>query len=477
MTGFLTSNELNMSLQKLIRISQCVDFAVEIQELQKYGKLSTNNHILRLCPFIDAENILRVGGRLQNSNLNFCSKHPILLKKQNPLSLLIFTDAHVKTLHGSLLQMQSYVARSYWILHGRNIAKMVVRRCVNCFKYNAKASQQMMGNLPNVRLTPTRPFKHSGVDYAGPITLKQSTARNTVTTKGYICLFICMVSKALHLEAVTSLSTEAFMAAFRRFIARRGNCTDLYSDCGTNFIGASKELQILYNRNRSSLPEELLKILSTEGTQWHFIPPATPNFGGLWEAGVKSTKYHLKRLLNNRIVTYEELSTLLAQIESCLNSRPLCPLNNDPTDASALTPSHFLIGEASNCVPEQDLIDCKIDHLNRWKAIEKLKQHFWLRWRNEWLCRLQSRPKWLKQTKNAEVGDLVLIFDERCPAGQWPMARVKEVHPGKDGLVRVDTLQSRGRIFKRPVSKIALLPADENHDEICKGDNTLMRAE
>lgn len=272
----------------------------------------------------------------------------------------------------------------------------------------------------------------------------------------------------LYGDKSTSLSTESFMAAFRRFISRRGMCTDLYSDCGTNFIGTSKELQILFNRNKSSLPEELIEMLAIEGTKCHFIPPASPNFGGLWEAGVKSTKYHLKRLLDSKIVTYEELSTLLAQIESCLNSRPLCPLNNDPTDVVAITPSHFLIGEASNCLPEEDLMDINIDRLTRWKAIEQMKQHFWQRWRNEWLCRLQSRPKWLKPTKNTKVGDLVLIFDERCPPGKWPLARVKELHPGRDGIERVVTLQCNDKIFKRPVSKIAYLPSDEDFEKLQK---------
>lgn len=177
----------------------------------------------------------------------------------------------------------------------------------------AKTSKQIMDNLPNVRLNVSRPFKHSGVDYAGPITIKASTARSALRSKGYICLFVCMVTKAIHLEAVTDLTTNAFLSAFRRFVSRRGACTDLYSDCGTNFVGASRELQVLYHKAKKSLPEELLHSLSLNGTDWHFIPPASPNFGGLWEAGVKSTKYHLKRIVNDRVLTYEELSTLLAR--------------------------------------------------------------------------------------------------------------------------------------------------------------------
>ncbi|XP_073827784.1 uncharacterized protein [Musca autumnalis] len=357
--------------------------------------------------------------------------------------------------------MQAYVTRRFWILSARNLAKKVQRQCLTCFKYKATSLQQIMGNLPSVRLQPTRPFKHSGVDYAGPITIKQSTAKNSVTTKGYICLFICMVTKALHLEAVTSLSTDAFIAAFRRFTSRRGLCSNLYSGCGTNFIGSNKELKILQRRSTESLPEDLATLLADNGTTWHFIPPASPNFGGLWEAGVKSTKHHLKRIMGNRILTYEELATLLAQIEGCLNSRPLCPMSSDPSDCEALTPSHFLVGEPILSVPDENLLDCSIDRLSRWKVVQLLKQQFWKRWSSEYVNRLQSRPKWLKPQKNIEVGDLVLIFDERLPPGQWPLARITEVHPGADGRVRVVSLKSNGKLYKRPVSKVALLPLQE----------------
>ena len=113
-------------------------------------------------------------------------------------------------------------------------------------------------------------------------------------------------------------------AAFRRFISRRGACTDIYSDCGTNFVGASKELQVLLNKNKKSLPQDLIQTLTSICTEWHFIPPGSPNFGGLWEAGVKSVKYHLKRIMHDRILSFEVLATLLCQIESVLNSRPLC---------------------------------------------------------------------------------------------------------------------------------------------------------
>ncbi|XP_075163287.1 uncharacterized protein LOC142235924 [Haematobia irritans] len=462
-TGFLKSYELKRTLHLLVKITQAISFREEISCLQLGHRDPTRSNISNLSPFLDEMDILRVGGRISNAQIPYNTKHPILLSKQNPLSFLIFSDAHIKTFHGSLTLMQSYVSRTYWIISARNLAKRVQRACVVCFKYNAQSCQQLMGNLPSVRLQPTRAFKHSGLDYAGPINIKVSSLRTAATTKGYICLFICMCTKAIHLEGVTSLNVDSFIAAFRRFTSRRGQCTDLYSDCGTNFVGANKELQVLYQRNKSSLPEYLVETLANQGTTWHFIPPASPHFGGLWEAGVKSTKHHLRRIMKDRLLTYEELSTLLAQIESCLNSRPLCPISSDPADSNALTPAHFLIGEATNCIPDDDLLEINIDRLSRWKMVERLKQNFWHRWHKEYLCRLQSRPKWNKIERNIRVGDLVLLLHERSVPGQWPLARVEQLHPGPDGLVRVVTLYCNGKYIKRPITKICFLPSNDNY--------------
>ncbi|XP_059223359.1 uncharacterized protein LOC131997084 [Stomoxys calcitrans] len=439
--GCLQTTELKSSRLRLVKICQRISFKDDITCLQNKLPLACNSRVLKLQPFLDDEGVLRVGGRIKHADLSFGKKHPILLTKTDPISYLIFAEAHSKTLHGGVQLMQSYVMTHYWILSARNLAKSVKRNCVTCFKYSAKAATQIMGNLPQVRLNPARPFKHSGLDYAGPINMKQNTLRRSTTTKG--------------------LTTDDFLAAFKRFTSRRGPCTDLYSDCGTTFIGASKELQILYHRSKASLPEHLVEGLNNSGTQWHFIPPASPHFGGLWEAGVKSTKHHLRRIMKDRTLTYEELSTLLCQVESCLNSRPLCPLSTDPSDFSVLTPAHFLVGEPTTCIPEDDLLDSNINRLTHWKQIEKLKQHFWQRWSQEYLCRLQSRPKWNCLKREAQIGDIVLLLHERSTPGHWPLARVEEIHPGSDGHCRVVTLYCNGKFIKRPIAKICFLPSND----------------
>ena len=200
---------------------------------------------------------------------------------------------------------------------------------------------------------------------------------------------------------------------------------------------------------------------------------ASPNFGGLWEAGVKSVKYHLRRVTNDRLLTFEELNTLLCQIESCLNSRPLCPLSSDPSDFNALTPAHFLIGEPLQCVQEENLLAQGGNHLSRWQAIERMKQHFWKRWYREYLNRLQARPKWLKSIKNFNIGDLVLVADDRCGPGQWLLGRIVDTHPGGDGKIRVVSVQTKNKIFKRSISKIFLLPenSSESFKEVSEEDH------
>ncbi|XP_064625931.1 uncharacterized protein LOC135486763 [Lineus longissimus] len=201
-----------------------------------------------------------------------------------------------------------------------------------------------MGPLPAERLTPARVFSVCGVDYAGPLLLRIGRGRGCKTEKAWIALFICLAVKAVHLELVCGLTTEAFLAAFRRFISRRGKPVTVFSDNGSNdsnFRGGYREMRDLKKLYDSrSHNETVAKALAEENISWQFSPPLGSHFGGLWEAGIKSVKHHWNRVIGNARLTYEEMYTVLCQIEACLNSRPLCPLS---TDLQVLTPGHFLI--------------------------------------------------------------------------------------------------------------------------------------
>lgn len=225
---------------------------------------------------------------------------------------------------------------------------------------------------------------HSGIDYAGPIHLKSWKGKNARTYKAYICLFVCEATSTIHLELVTDYGSDAFIAAYKRFTARRGICVTLRSDCGTNLKGADSELRKLFSSCSKEF-EHLASILANDGTQWLFNPPAAPHFRGKWEAGVKSVKFHLKRVIGDTLLTYEEMSTLLAQVEAVLNSRPISPLTDDPDDINALTPGHFLTGGPTITIPEPSHKSVKHSHLSRWQLTRQILESSWTRWSKECL--------------------------------------------------------------------------------------------
>ncbi|XP_046145696.1 uncharacterized protein LOC123989024 [Osmia bicornis bicornis] len=317
-----------------------------------------------------------------------------------------------------------------------------------------------MGQLPPARVTPSRTFLNTGVDYAGPVLLRTWKGRGAKTFNGWISLFVCFATSAVHLELVSDYSSDGFLAAYQRFISRRGICQTLFSDCGTNLQGVDAELRRLFSSASKEL-HELAGRLTNEGTKWVFNPPGAPHFGGKWEAAVRSVKHHLWRTIGDTLLTFEELTTLLTQIEAILNFRPLCPLAEDPEDPSALTPGHFLIGDALTSVPEPSLTSLATSRLSRWQFIQQKVQHFWARWAAECLHNYQIISKWHQPSHELKVGSLELLTDQRLTPSKWPLAWILQLHSGKDGLTRVVTLKTASSTLQRPITKLAVLP---NHD-------------
>ncbi|XP_025424077.1 uncharacterized protein LOC112693294 [Sipha flava] len=204
-------------------------------------------------------------------------------------------------------------------------------------------------------------------------------------------------------------------------MARRGRCKTIYSDNGTNFVGAQREL--------SSYVQSVGSLMAQEGIEWRFNPPSALHFGGLWESAVKSAKHHLTRMMGEAKLTLSELSTLLCQIEACLNSRPITPMSSDPSDAEALTPAHFLIGRAMSLPPEPCLINESPSQVRRWKYVQLLMQTFWRRWQSEYLPQFQVRGKWFSRTSPIQVGNVVIIKDEAAPPMRWKLGVVVDLHP------------------------------------------------
>ena len=463
----LPVDELENSRLVWVFIHQRAFFDEEISLLKRFEngelvnkKLVFKGALLKLQPVL-VDGLLRVGGRLNNAQLDYDRRHPLILPGGCVLSQLIIRQVHFRTLHGGTQLTLGTLRRDYWILGGRCAVRRVIQCCEPCVRQYAHTRTQLMGDLPSTRVLPSHPFSFSGVDYAGPVRVRMTRSRGRGTKKAYICIFVCFSTRAVHLEPVEDCESESFIAAFHRFSARRGQCVEIRSDCGRNFVGADAELRDMFSEASTHM-KSIVCSLAQDGTTWKFNPPGAPHFGGIWESAVKSMKHHLYRIIGDHILTYSELHTLLCKIEACLNSRPLIPLSDDPTDLSVLTPAHFLILRDSYIVPEPDLTDESLPIGRRWKIVSKMVQDFWNRWMQEYLSSLLPRPKWNERTQSLQVGDLVFIRLERTPPSKWPMARVVEIHPGKDDLVRVCTVRTSTTELRRPISKLVLLPKEDN---------------
>jgi hypothetical protein len=449
----------------IVKSIQKRSFAEEYHQLYTGGGIEKNSTIRNLSPFLDENGVIRVGGRIRNANLAYNQKHPVLIPKNHNVTEAIIRHFHVKNLHSGTQSTLASIRQQYWPIAGRNKIKQIIHKCISCFRAKPIIAQQKMGDLPVKRLEPARPFINSGLDYCGPILIKTHRGRGKQKTiKAYVCLFICLSTKAIHIELVSDLTADTFLDALKRFVSRRGTVKSIISDNATNFIKANKDLIDLHQFfQNSEISRKLVTTLSNENIQWKFIPPRTPNFGGLWEAGVKSVKYHIKRVVGETVLTYDELYTLLTRIEACLNSRPLVPMTNDPNDLTAITPGHFLIGEALTAPLEPDLTELKINRLSRHQLLERLRQHFWKRWRTEYLSYLQGRTKWQSPSPSLQPGDLVLLVEDNVPPLCWPLGRIQQVHPGSDGNVRVVTVKTNRGTYKRGVRKVCVLPIESHY--------------
>lgn len=461
-TGDLACEELEFSLNSLVKLLQASTFEREILCLNKGDPLPTSSKLLSLNVFIDSKGIIRVGGRIRHSKVAYDTKHPILLPSKHPFTILIIRHEHYRLFHAGPQAVLSSVRSRFWPIHGKNTVKGVIRKCIVCLKAQPKTLTPLMGDLPEARLTQTRPFLTTGLDMAGPMLVKDGTLRARKLVKCYACIFVCFATKAVHIELVGDLTTVSFLNCLKRFVSRRGLCKTIYSDNGTNFIGAKGELKknMIWIKNNIHC-NEIRNFLLENDITWKLIPPRSPHFGGLWEAAVKSAKRLLTKVIGEAHLTYEQLYTVLCQIEGVLNSRPITPLSVDPSDLTALTPGHFLIGDALMAIPERCSDDVPVNRLKLYERLQVIVRHFWKRWSSEYLTSLQERNKWKRKNSSPiQVGDLVIIKEDNLPAMMWRLGRVTQIHPGPDKVIRVVSVKMASGVVKRSATKVCVLPLD-----------------
>ncbi|XP_058836375.1 uncharacterized protein LOC131692959 [Topomyia yanbarensis] len=462
-SGHLTQDEMRKAEISLIRMVQWETFPDELVTLTQNSKvpleerkpIEKSSAIYQESPMIDEFGILRIDGRIKSAeSAPYSAKFPIILPKQHELTKLIINHYHHIYRHANSEIVFNELRQRYYVPQLRAAVKRVARDCQWCKISKTRPKVPMMAPLPGARLASfVRPFSYVGLDLFGPLLVKVGRSQ----AKRWVALFTCLTIRAVHVELVHSLTTEACVMSVRRFVSRRGAPVEIHSDNGTNFQGASRLLQ----DQISKLNEELAATFTNLATRWMFIPPGAPHMGGPWERMVRSVKTAMLAANSVRTLDDEALLTLAVEAEGIVNSRPLTYLLLDSEEQEALTPNHFLLGSSSGAKqPVVEPITTTAALRSSWNQIQQQVDTFWHRWVREYLPTLTRRTKWFGDVKPIAVGDLVFVVDDVRRNG-WIRGRVQHVVTGQDGRVRQAVVQTSKGLMRRPVSKLALLEVSQ----------------
>ena len=468
--GPITASEYEIALTNLIRIAQRAKLAGVLNIIvgktapadpDKRDKRGNNfRPLLAYCPFVDDDGVVRVGGRLQRSELPHNVKHPVVLPRRHHLTGLIVLETHRKCGHFANNYVANELMKTYHVMGGKRTVKHYIRSlCMTCRNRNANPAAQLMAPLPMARVEAgNRPYTNTAVDYFGPVLIKQG--RNEL--KRYGCIFTCLATRAIHLEVAEDLTTEAFLMAYRRFLALTGEATRvMFSDNGSNFVGAYAELRrglTRLNKNR------ITASMACRGVNWKFNPPLASHQGGIWESMIRLVRKTMVSLMEDerlRTLTDKGLETLFREVQLILNSRPITRVSSDPSDPRALSPLSILTGYLDPVLPPDVFI--RSDGMrSSWRASQLYAEEFWKRWSMEYLTLLQKRMKWLQPQRNFKIGDFVLVHGgDTMLRWSYEKAIVVDVFPDKFGQVRrVSVRDASGKTYDRDVRKLCLLEGD-----------------
>ena len=466
---------------EIIKSVQRRAFAAEIEQIKAHLNtdcssadkraaryLKRASPLYRLNPFVDEQGILRVGGRLPNSDFSEEIKHPVILPKSAVVTSLIVRWCHEQVSHsGRGLTLNEVRTRGYWIIQANSFVRSFIFQCIRCRALRGKTGEQLMSDLPADRVNSAPPFTYCAVDLFGPFIIREGRRE----LKRYGCLFTCLACRAVHIETTNSLDTDSFINALRRLIARRGEIRELRSDQATNFVGADTELQ----KALQEMNHELIsRYLQQNGADYKYIvwkrnPPFASHMGGVWERQIRSVRSILSSLLKDHgsVLDDELFRTLLIEVEAVINSRPLTTETlSDPNSTVPLSPINLLTMKSKivmpppGCFQRTDLY-CR----RRWRRVQHLTNEFWSRWKKEYLTSLQPRSKNCSKRRNFQVGDIVLLKEADVSRNSWPLARIVDIHCDDGQNVRSVRLLmatsddfSRERTFReRPIDRIVLL--------------------
>lgn len=435
-------------------------------EAQK--EIPKQNPLRNLSPYKDDADCLRVGGRLSQADMQNDEVHPFIIPGKHHVSTLLVQHYHQQVQHqGRHFTEGAVRTAGLWIVGGKHRISSIIHHCIKCRKLRWNTETQKMSDLPIDRVTVCPPFTYVGVDVFGPWTISSRRTRGGLAnSKRWAVIFTCLSTRAIHIEVIESMESSSFINALRRFISIRGPVKQLRSDCGTNFLGACKELGITSNQCDNP---EIQDFLDKNECTWVFNPPHAPYMGGSWERMIGIVKRILDSMLTTnsvQLLTHEVLVTLLAEVTAIVNSRPLIPVSSDPDCPFILTPATLLTQKTgSPPIPPGSFGESDL-YGRQWRWVQHLSNVFWHRWRTQYLPTLQDRRKWQTNRPNLQVGDLVLLKDNQAKRCQWPMGVVVNTFPSRDGKVRkVEIKVASGgtcKTFLRPVTETVLLLRNSN---------------
>ncbi|XP_030588591.1 uncharacterized protein LOC115795386 [Archocentrus centrarchus] len=467
----ITVEEIESATEVVVRLVQQQAFSEERRTLEKGDSLPHSSPLFRFNPILD-KGILRVGGRLRQSSLSQGLKHPIILPKSSHITELVLLHFHERICHQGRSQTQMELrANGFWVIGGSKSTARLIHHCVTCRKLRRPAEEQQMAELPEARVEASAPFTYCGMDVFGPFIIKRARTEH----KRYGLIFTCLSSRAIHIETLEDLSTDAFINALRCFISLRGAVRQLYCDHGTNFVGARNEFK---KALKQCDPKKLEAYLANKQCEFIFSAPAASHAGGVWERQIRTVRNVLNATLcvcPGRLDDFS-LRTLFYEAMAIVNSRPLNVDGiNDPRSLEPLTPNHLILMKSQIALPPAGkFVREDVYATKRWRRVQYLTEQFWGRWKREYLLNISLRQKWHKPRRNLKTNDIVIVIEDTLPRNQWQLGRVVETIQGTDKLVRRVRVQVTDRrlhgksdppfrtvILERPIQKLVLLLGNE----------------
>ena len=438
-------------------------FEREIDSLSKGHCVSKSSSIAKLKPFLDERGVLRVGGRISRAQLPSNVKQPILIPKKSHIATLLIRHFHEKTHHqGRLMTESSLRMNGFWIVGMKRLINNILHHCVMCRRLRGKFVTQQMSDLPEERITPSPPFTIIGVDTFGPWNVvTRRTRGGAAENKRWAIIFTCFSTRAVHIELVEDLSSSSIINAMRRFVALRGPEKEVWSDRGTNFVGAVDDLKA----ETICVEDEVVKkFLDNSKVKWCFNPPHASHMGGVWERLIGVARRILDAMLlesHTQRLTHEVLITFMYEVSAIINSRPIAPISTDPEDLEVISPATLLTQKVEPLESLDPELSTRDIYKSQWKYVQVLSQTFWKQWKNGYLQTLQYSRKWLREEPSLKEGDLVLVKDVEVHRNHWPLGVVSRVFPGSDKRIRSAevTIAKGGKrnCYVRPITELVLL--------------------